>query len=151
MLLNIVLLKSENYIYLHIILSLLVFIYLVYYLLSTIVKLILSITKKLVDNILKNKKMEQKIKEFNGHRYTINKSFDGYKFSYTIKFKLPDDEYYSKIEVYTTNSNKFDVLNYIECRLVELFQAYNVELLSYSTYEQDVQRTKMIEEFLLGV
>lgn len=88
------------------------------------------------------------MKTINGHKYSRG-IFKDYKFRAIFALEVKDEQYLTKIHIYTTNSDREEVLNVIKSRAKE--QVISVSLFHWTTKEQDDRDTLFIEETLKGI
>lgn len=86
-----------------------------------------------------------KILELNGFKYS-REQFEGY--AHRLKFELDvvNQEWKSNIDIYTNNEDKRSVYNVISELTTD--KVKNLELVNWTTKEQDELTSKFIEEIL---
>ena len=81
--------------------------------------------------------------EHNNHKYST-KSFDEYEFRALVRLKRPDENYTGLVSIYTTNTDKDEVLEVIRGRLKKGTKL--IELENWSSQQVDKNIAELIDE-----
>jgi hypothetical protein len=85
------------------------------------------------------------MKTVNGFIYSTEK-FDEYKYRAIIEFTVKDQDYPSKVDIYTTNPSKEEILKVIDSSKTE--KVISFELVHFTTKESDDINSKIVDDWI---